>query len=278
MRTLVHLSDLHFGRTDARVLEALAAAVRDARPDLVAVSGDLTQRARAAQFAAARAFLESLPRPQIVVPGNHDVPLYDLPRRLLAPLGRYARYISPDLEPAFQDDLLAVVGLNSVRAGLFHGGGRLNVMQVDRAARRLRSAGRKLKIVVTHHPFDLPAGHDESHLVGRSAMAMARLARAGADLFLAGHLHVSHIGHTAERYRIDGHSALVVQAGTLSTRERGEPNAFNLLRVTASTIAVERHAWHERSGRFQATPAGTFLKTLGQWTRLSAEPAAARPR
>lgn len=277
MRTLVHLSDLHFGRTDARVLDALAAAVRETRPDLVAVSGDLTQRARAAQFAAARAFLQSLPRPQIVVPGNHDVPLYDLPRRLLAPLGRYARYISADLEPAFRDDTVAIVGLNSVRAGLF-GGGRLNATQVERAARWLRSAGSRLKVVVTHHPFDLPAGHDESHLVGRSAMAMARLARAGADLFLAGHLHLSHIGHTAERYRIAGHSALVVQAGTLSTRGRGEPNTFNVLRVTASTIVVERHAWHAPAGRFQATPAGTFLKTLGQWTRLSAEPPVARPR
>lgn len=277
MRTLVHLSDLHFGRTDGRVLDALAAAVRETRPDLVAVSGDLTQRARAVQFAAARAFLQSLPRPQIIVPGNHDVPLYDLPRRLLAPLGRYARYISADFEPAFQDDTITIVGLNSVRAGLFRGGGRLNATQVDRAARRLRSAGNQLKVVVTHHPFDLPAGHNESHLVGRSAMAMARLAQAGADLFLAGHLHLSHIGHTAERYRIAGHSALVVQAGTLSTRGRGEPNTFNVLRVTASTIVVERHAWHDPTGRFRSAPAGTFLKTLGQWTRISAEPHAAGP-
>src|SRR4029453_12882407 len=101
------------------------------------------------------------------------------------------------------------------------------------------------KILVTHHPFDLPEHYAAEHLVGRAKMAMAQLAAVGADLFLAGHLHVSHIGSTAERYKIAGHSALVVQAGTISTRQRGEGNSFNILRIARPHISVERRTWDD---------------------------------
>jgi 3',5'-cyclic AMP phosphodiesterase CpdA len=236
----------------------------------VTVSGDLTQRARRGQFLQARDLLRQLPAPQLVVPGNHDVPLFNLPVRLLSPLGNYRRYISWDLAPIVQDDEIVVVGLNSARAGVFDGGGRLNQDQVARAAVRLQTApNATVKIVVTHHPFDLPAGHADTHLVGRSRMAMALLARAGADLFLAGHLHVGHVGHTAERYKIAGHSALVVQAGTLSTRGRGEPNSFNVLRIDGATITVERHTWHNGDATFSPAWSGTFERAGGVWAARS---------
>ena len=102
-----------------------------------------------------------------------------------------------------------------------------------------------IRIVVTHHPFDLPEGVREERLLGRAAMAMEKLSTAGADLFLAGHLHVSHIGHTAERYQIAGHSALVVQAGTVSTRSRGEHPSFNVLRIQRPHISVARLVWEQ---------------------------------
>ena len=109
-----------------------------------------------------------------------------------------------------------MLGLNSARSLTF-GRRPLERRQIRRAAARLRGVDPELvKIIVTHHPFDLPDDYDAEHLVGRAKMAMAQLAEVGADLFLAGHLHVSHVGHTAERYKIDGHSALVVQAGTIS--------------------------------------------------------------
>jgi 3',5'-cyclic AMP phosphodiesterase CpdA len=266
MRTLVHLSDIHFGRVDARCLPALVRTIYGLAPDLVAVSGDLTQRARKSQFVPARDFLRQLPLPQVVVPGNHDVPLFNLAARFLRPFAGYRRYITDDLEPVFQDAELMVVGLNSARSLPFHGGGRLSEAQVTRAAVRLAAAPPDaVRIVVTHHPFDLPQGHADHDLIGRSSMAMARLAAVGADLFLAGHLHVSHIGRTAERYQIAGHSALVVQAGTLSTRARGEANSFNVLRLARPEISIERYTWHPELQAFRMSSTSRFRHTPTGW-------------
>jgi 3',5'-cyclic AMP phosphodiesterase CpdA len=266
MRTLVHLSDMHFGRMDRRVVSPLVNIIRGISTDLLAVSGDLTQRARRSQFVQARDFLKQLPFRQIVVPGNHDVPLFNLAARFLSPLEGYCRYITHDLEPLFQDEEMIVVGLNSARSLPFHGGGRLNKAQVMRAAARLRAAPPDVvRIVVTHHPFDLPKGRGDKDLIGRSGMAMTELAAVGADLFLAGHLHLSHIGVTAERYRIAGHSALVVQAGTLSTRGRGEASSFNVLRLSRPDISVDRYTWDEERQDFRVSSTSRFRRTPTGW-------------
>jgi 3',5'-cyclic AMP phosphodiesterase CpdA len=270
MRTVVHLSDLHFGRVDPRIVPSLVHVISTIAPNLVAVSGDLTQRARRSQFVQARAFLQQLSFPQIVVPGNHDVPLFNVAARLVSPLAGYRRYIARDLEPVFQDEEIIVVALNSARRAILPGGaGRLNEGQVERAAARLKSAvPGVVKVVVTHHPFELPKGHGEKHLIGRSQMAMAQLAAVGADLFLAGHLHVSHVGHTAERYQIAGHSALVVQAGTMSTRGRGEPNSFNVVRLARPDITVERLTWDEGRQTFLPSWSEQFQHGPEGWAAL----------
>jgi len=266
MRIVVHVSDLHFGRVDPRLVPSLVHTVHTIAPHLVAISGDLTQRARRTQFEQARAFLQRLPFPTIVVPGNHDVPLFNMAARFVSPFAAYQRYIERELEPVFLDDEMIVVGLNSARTVPFSGGGRLNQRQVDRAAARLRTVPpQTVKVVVTHHPFDLPDGHDEEHLIGRAGMAMEKLATVGADLFLAGHLHVSHVGRTAERYQIAGHSALVVQAGTMSTRGRGEVNSFNVLRLAHPRITIERYTWLEEQLTFVPVWTGTFQHTADGW-------------
>jgi len=265
MRTIVHLSDLHFGRLDQRLVAPLIATIDAIAPDLVAISGDLTQRARESQFAEAHRFLESLRFPRLVVPGNHDVPLYDVARRVFRPFERYQRLIARDLEPVHADREIVAIGLNSARS-LSLGRGRLNMRQVRRAVERLRGLPPSLvKIIVTHHPFDLPDDYASEHLVGRAKMAMEHLASAGADLFLAGHLHVSHIGQTAERYKISGHNALVVQAGTLSTRQRGEANAFNVLGIEHPRIVVARHAWDDARGAFAESSIRTFRHADRGW-------------
>jgi 3',5'-cyclic AMP phosphodiesterase CpdA len=271
MRTIVHVSDLHFPRVDRRMMAALAQTINHLAPDLVVVSGDLTQRARRAQFLQAAAFLRTLQPQTLVVPGNHDVPMFNIPARLIAPFAGYQKYIREDLEPVYRDAELLVVGLNSVRTVLFSDEGRLNVGQADRGAAKLRlAAPGVIKIIVTHHPFDVPEGGPEDKMIGRSRMAMERLASVGTDIFLAGHLHVSHVGGTATRYKIAGHSALLVQAGTMSTRERGEPNSFNVIRIANSErVTIDRMAWNESTGAFDVRWQGAFRQTAGEWSAES---------
>jgi 3',5'-cyclic AMP phosphodiesterase CpdA len=268
VRTLVHLSDLHFGRIDRSLIDPLRRAVTDAQPDLIVISGDFTQRARRSQFAAAGAFVESLPRKTLVVPGNHDIPLYDFVERFAAPLTRYRQFISAELEPEYEDDEIIVIGVNTARAFVFpFGEGRINERQVDRIIQRLAGvASAKLRVIVTHHPFDLPPGVHERRLLGRSAEAMARLGAVNADLFLSGHLHISHVSHTVDRYEAAGHSALIVQAGTVSTRGRGEQPSFNLLRLQRPEIELLRYSWDPQTAEFMAATAGRYRHSASGWT------------
>jgi len=266
MKTLVHLSDLHFGRIDPGLVDPLRRAVRELKPDLVAISGDFTQRARRSQFAAARAFVESLEARTLVVPGNHDSPLYSPPARFVTPLARYRTYISGEREPGSRDDDMIVLGVNTARS-LAIGEGRINQRQVERVLQRLSTVPESvLRVIVTHHPFDLPPGVDARRLLGRSAMAMARLADANADLFLSGHLHISHVSHAVDRYDIAGHSALIVQAGTVSTRSRGERPSFNVLRLKRPEIVLSRHFWDDATASFTSSLVGKYLHSARGWT------------
>ena len=151
MRTVVQISDLHFGRIDPRLPGPLADTIRRIAPDVVVVSGDLTQRARRAQFREAAEYLATLPKPQIVIPGNHDVPLYDVARRFLAPLTRFRRYIADEAFPTYIDDEIAVVGVNTARSLTFKGG-RINARQAAEIQRRFDGLPERVtRIVVTHH-------------------------------------------------------------------------------------------------------------------------------
>ncbi len=270
MRTLAHISDLHFGRVDRAVLPALARAIRAARPDAVVVSGDLTQRARRQEFAEAREFLGSLPSPQIVVPGNHDVPLYDVASRWLRPLASYRHYISTDLEPFYADDEIAILGINTARSFAIKNG-RINRLQVARSCARLERAGKDVtRIVVIHHPFDLPEADDRRGLVGRADMAMAAFARCGVDMILSGHLHVSRRSASAVRYRIPGYSALMVQAGTAtSSRRRGELNSYNIIRIERPDIAIDTLIWDGERGDFALLETDQFRSGPEGWSRVA---------
>jgi 3',5'-cyclic AMP phosphodiesterase CpdA len=266
VRTLVHLSDLHFGRVDVRLLGPLSRLVESLEPHVVVVSGDLTQRARRHQFHEARAFLDTLPHPQIVIPGNHDVPLVNVWKRFVAPLDGFRTIIARDLEPFYVDEEIAVLGLNTARS-LTWKAGRLNEEQFATARERLAPLPSSvMKVVVTHHPFDVPPGGHERDLVGRARPAMAVFAAAGADLFLSGHLHVSHTAHTADRYEVEGHSALVIHAGTAtSTRQRGEVNSFNVLHLGEGTLSLVRFDWNPDRGSFLPRPEERYARGPRGW-------------
>ncbi len=268
MRTLVHLSDLHFGRTDPALIEPLLASVQSLQPDCVVVSGDLTQRAKPHEFDQARAFLDRLPTPQVVVPGNHDVPLYRAFERMLQPFGNYRRVIGDDLEPSFIDNEIAVLGINSARVMSLKGG-RINKTQIESIRSRIAELPQGIaRVIVTHHPFDLPGVDGDVKLVGRARQAMEVFSTCGVDLLLAGHFHTSHAGDTSRRHDLPGYAALAVQAGTAtSTRSRGEVNAFNVLRVSAEAISVERHMWRARAGAFQSEQTERFRREAGRWIK-----------
>ncbi|MEW6704838.1 MAG: metallophosphoesterase [Pseudomonadota bacterium] len=266
MRKIVHLSDLHFGRVDERLLQPLAERVHALAPHVLVVSGDLTQRARRVQFEAARAFLDRLPKPQVVVPGNHDVPLYNVLARFGWPLAGFKRHITADLSPLYRDEQLVVLGLNSARS-LVVKNGRVNRRQLARVRRALCDLpGHMLKVVVTHHPFDLPGPVDERQLIGRADEAMAAFAQCGVDVLLAGHLHASSSHDSAARHPLAGYGALAVAAGTAtSTRGRGERNAFNLLALHKDLVEVQRYEWQPEIGTFAATECRRFERVDQGW-------------
>ena len=243
MRTIVHLSDLHFGTVEREILAPLKQTILAAHPNLIAISGDLTQRARRQQFIEARAFLDALPFPKLVVPGNHDVPLYNFYARFADGLKRYRKYICADTEPYYQDDEIAVLGINTARSLTFKGG-RISERQVALARERLAPLTGLVKIIVTHHPFDLPEHYSERALVGRARMAISAFAGFGIDLFLAGHHHVGLAQPSTWRFNVNGYSALLIQAGTAtSTRRREELNSFNIVGIDRATISVKRMVW-----------------------------------
>lgn len=238
MRVLAHLSDLHFGRVEPLALEALHRRVHELAPDLVVVSGDLTQRARKHQFSAARAFLDMLPKPQLVVPGNHDVPLFNLFARFLAPLAGYRRAIAADVEPSYVDDEIALLCINTVRL-LRWKAGAVSGKQLARV-RELARLERAVKVLVTHHP-------------------LAHLANCGIDVMLAGHLHAT---------RVDPGKALLIQGGTATSRRtRDEPNSFNLLRVGRPRIDVEQYVL--RGAEFVRSARRSYARENGGWIPIT---------
>jgi len=281
MASLIHLSDLHFGAHDDRLVDAVERRVDDAKPDLVVISGDFTQRARTEQFKQACHFLERLRKAGhevLGVPGNHDVPLYDVLRRFLSPLTRYRRFIDQSLCPFHELPDAAVLGINTARSLTFKDG-RINEDQVafirDTFARTRPETAR---ILVTHHPlFALPVGDgpDLGKAIGRQELALSAVADAGVDLLLAGHNHRASTHH-AKDLVTDAGPALVIQAGTAtSTRLRDEEQSFNLLEVGDAEVTVAVQAWD--GAGYASRDAQRFVRRGEHWETATGEQLAEAP-
>ncbi|RVV98372.1 metallophosphoesterase [Mesobaculum littorinae] len=264
MRRVLHLSDIHFGRTRLDLVDPLVDKIAELRPDLVVISGDLTQRARVAQFEEAKAFIDRIDPPVLTVPGNHDVPLDNLWVRLVRPFSRYRRIIDRNLAPSWSDEEINVIGVNTVNPYVWQSGkiGEKAVRRVCSAFDQTRH--KRVRIVALHHPLDHAPGVEKKLMRG-AAEAAGRLAECGADIVLCGHLHSWRADpHTA---REGGASTILLQAGTgLSTRVRGEENDFNLLSIQPGEITVDRWAAGERPV-FEHKSGHVFHKGAGGWSR-----------
>ena len=228
MSLLLQMSDTHFGTEQAQVVEALTTLARRELPDLAVLSGDITQRARPAQFRAARAFTDRLGVPVLAIPGNHDIPLFDLWTRVHRPYARYVAAFGEDLEPVHCSPELMVVCVNTTRPWR-HKHGEISDLQVDRVARLLEGAGAaQLRLVVVHQPVAVTLAEDVPNVLRGHAAALQRWAAAGADLVMGGHIHLPYVMALHDLAR----PMWAVQAGTaVSSRLRnGAPHSVNLVR------------------------------------------------
>ena len=285
MRRIAHISDIHFGAEDPPVVEALAADLLEWSYDLLVVSGDFTQRARPDQYKAAMRFVNRLPGPQLYVPGNHDVPMYDVASRFLNPVGRFRKYVTAELRPVFRDSQMLVVGLNTARPFSwtmdgFWKDGRISAEQLlDVHLLASETPQELFKIVVTHHPF-IPPMHDRPHgIVRGAARALRTLEAVGVEVLLAGHLHMNYSGDVRTHHEATKRSILSIQAGTgCSHHRRNEPNAYNRLTIEGAAqdglprdrVSVQVRKC-ESGGRFEDGAHAVYEKFERGWERMEAQ-------
>ncbi|MEI7768788.1 MAG: metallophosphoesterase family protein [Chloroflexales bacterium] len=261
---ILHISDVHVGPPfRAEIAQRLIVQAHAIKPDVLVISGDFVQRADfAGQWRAAKELRAALPAPQLVVPGNHDVPLFNAHLRLLNPLGRYRRYISPDLNPVFELPGLAVVGACSAH-GLTVDGGRLSSDQIGRLRTALGRYGPEIcKVVVWHHPVVNPPGLHKDRRIDGAGAAMALLDECGAELLLCGHVHVSYVGNTRDVAHDLRRGTIICQSGTTTSRrghgrERGQ-NSCNLIEVEDRAIRISQLLYADEAGRFVPVAEHTF--------------------
>jgi len=255
MSVLLQISDTHFGTEQIPVMSALLQLHEQLQPEVVVVSGDITQRARRSQFRAARQFFAQLgARKLLVIPGNHDIPLLNVALRVLAPYANFARAFGRDLQPEFESADLLVICVNTTRARR-HTVGEVSTQQITHVAQRLAAAKTaQLRVVVTHQPVHVITAADKGNVLRGHQTAIETWAEAGADIILGGHIHLPYVRPLPAT---PARTLWAVQAGTaLSTRVRsGKPNSVNVIRYESRhdkrNCSVEQWDFDVRSGTFR---------------------------
>jgi 3',5'-cyclic AMP phosphodiesterase CpdA len=271
MRKIIHISDLHFGRINKKMVEAILAAFTDIKPDLVIISGDLTQRARPAQFKSAVAFLDNLKSsgfPYFVIPGNHDIEPFISPlARIRDPYRNYRKYISEDIQSFYKDKEIAVASLNTARPENIKNG-KVRPTEVEKVHTWFSSFPPEIiKIVVSHHPLDLPIVKHRRKLARGAHAGLELLSTQNVDLYLSGHLHRSSAVTTEERYNMFGYHAVALSAGTVSERQRGEVASFNVIDIHKPKISLETYLFDSKDGIFAKGMVHNFEMSQNLWKK-----------
>ncbi len=253
--TLLHISDLHFGPPHRpRVAQGVLDLIAARKPGVVVISGDLTQRARSEQFHQARAFVDQIQVPVVVVPGNHDVPLYNVWQRLVTPYAAYQRHFAHELEPTYRDERVMIVGLNTAHGWTIKDG-RIPLRRLAEVAEQLAAVPETVfKVVVAHHHFIPPPNFGTQSVLDNAYQAIELFSSVGVDLILGGHLHQAYIGSSEEFYPRGRPPVVILHSGTTtSSRGRGserEKNTCNWIHFDDDTLQVTRLAWFSQLGRF----------------------------
>ena len=260
MSTILHISDLHFGPPYLpKVGQALLRVVPALAPQAIVVSGDLTQRAKSEQFADARAYIDSLPDvPKIVVPGNHDVPLYRIAERLFDPHGLYQHHISTELNQVLRMENVIIAALDTTAPRRHITNGRIVQQHLDFCTTAFRDAAPEVaKIVVAHHHFAPAPDYQRDEVMPQAKKAMNHFIDLGVEMILGGHLHRGYIGNSLDMYPKANHhhGVIIVQCGTTTSR-RGrarerEKNSFNLVHVARDMLRVSHYMYFDDVDAFE---------------------------
>jgi len=264
MIRLLHLSDPHFGAADAVAAAAFLERAAELAPDFTLLSGDLTMRARRCELAAAREFVDALPTPALLIPGNHDIPGLNQPfDRFFRPFHRFQKIFGKELEPELLADGLHVVCLNSTRAFGFHADwseGKLSQSQLQRAESRFAIGPPVLRVLMLHHPLMAPVGHGRA-VVDPLPDVFGLISRSNVDLVLCGHFHRSHLATIGLHGSWQG---IVSQAATVcSTRLQGEPQGFHEILVSGEQMEIIRHRYID--GHYVPDSTFPFQRGLAGW-------------
>lgn len=256
MTRLLHVSDVHFGPPHLpRVAEGVLELARQRRPDVVVVSGDLTQRAKPRQFRRAREWVDRMPVPAVVVPGNHDVPMYRFWERALTPFGAYRRHFSRELEPVHRDDGLVIVGVNTAYNWTIKGG-RIRLSRLLEVGEMLEGEpDGVIKVVVAHHDLLPPPGAASQRVLANADEAIDVFSAAGVDLVLSGHNHQAYIGTSEVHVAPGGPSVLICHSGTTTSSrgrrcERGV-NSCNWIEIGPRELEVTTLRWDTEGETFR---------------------------
>lgn len=272
MTTILHISDLHFGKFFLpKTCEGLLSQIDSLSPDVIVISGDLTQRAKNREFNAVQGFLKRLPPlPRVIVPGNHDVPLYRIWERLLFPHTLYRRYIADALDTVLYTEDAVFVGLDSTDPYRAIKNGRLSQKQLAFCESIFNETSKDiLRVVVMHHHL-VPAPTFERTLPLPGAKhILEAMNRMRVDVVLAGHLHRAYIGHSLDVYagKDREHGIIIIQCGTTTSRRgRGlerEKNSFNLVTLSTENIGVDHYHYDENKAHFTAVSKHIFARKPG---------------
>ncbi len=257
MKTIVHLSDLHFGTEDPEIVESLWNDIGSLGADVLVVSGDLTQRSRTRQFLAAKSFLDRFTIPMVVIPGNHDIPLYNIIKRLRKPFKRFKFFIAGEDFPQYEDEEVSIVGVNSVRSRRWKSG-RISEEQIRKLKNIFREKDSSLiKLLAVHHNLVFSEEDENRKKQIRTASVLRELTDSRIDLILMGHDHRTFIAGLPEP-ESPSFDSILIQAGTaVSRRTRAEKNSYNVLRILDHKLGVESRSFsgtefqHQSSFRFE---------------------------